>query len=200
MLHKEDQSRKIKKGKDDYAKRKVGECFQWECTWATAFGNTGEGQRRNGRTSSPASNSKAKTDAAGEKPSKELGNKEESSVDHAARHEFGQVNTCTRDIFGCKLREMKVGWMWQGFEQIEIQLISRCRSTASRSCPPCLHETRGAEEVFNGSLSRSTRSAAVHLGTRFFSVPARGAPESGRGMQNGSGCFGRYDCRVGQCG
>ena len=44
-----------------------------------ASGNRGGGQRRRGQSSSPAPNSKAKTDEGRGKPSKESGNKEESS-------------------------------------------------------------------------------------------------------------------------
>ena len=46
-----------------------------------ASGNSGAGQRRKGRSSSPASLSKAKTDGEGRNTSKEAGNKEESSSD-----------------------------------------------------------------------------------------------------------------------
>ena len=47
-----------------------------------ASGNSGAGQRRKGRSSSPASYSKVKqTDGEGQKTSKESGNKEESSSD-----------------------------------------------------------------------------------------------------------------------
>ena len=46
-----------------------------------ASGNRGGGQRRKGQSSSPAPNSKAKTDGEGEKLSKESGNGDESSSD-----------------------------------------------------------------------------------------------------------------------
>ena len=84
---------KSQKGKKAYVERKVWECFQWkahgQCSKrdsssfshdTRASGNSGGGQRRKGRSSSPASNSKAKTNGEGEKPSRESSNKEESSA------------------------------------------------------------------------------------------------------------------------
>ena len=81
---------KSEEGKKAFVERKVGECFQWkahgQCSQGDscgfshdtmAFGNSGAGQRRKGRSSSPASNSKAE----GQKPSQGSGNKEESSSD-----------------------------------------------------------------------------------------------------------------------
>ena len=82
-------------GKKAYVERKVGECFQCRahgqcstgdpCSFSLdtiASGYSGAGQRRKGRPPSPASYSKAKqTDGEGQKPSKESGNKEESSSD-----------------------------------------------------------------------------------------------------------------------
>ena len=71
---------KSQKGKKAYVERKVGECYQWKangqcskedsCTFRhdLASGNSGGAQRREGRSSSPAPNSKANTD--GEIPSK----------------------------------------------------------------------------------------------------------------------------------
>ena len=76
---------KSQKGKKASFERKVGECFQWKahgqcskgdsCSFShdtMASGNSGAGQRRKGRSSSPASHSKAKqTDGEGQKSSKE---------------------------------------------------------------------------------------------------------------------------------
>ena len=81
--------------KKAYVERKVGECFQWKahgqfskgdsCSFThdtVVSGNSGAGQRRKGRSSSPASHSKAKqTYGEGQKSSTESGNKEESSSD-----------------------------------------------------------------------------------------------------------------------
>ena len=85
---------KSQKGKKAYVERKVGECFQWKahgqcskgdsCSFShdtMASGSGGKGQRAKGRSSSPAPNPKAKTDGEGQKPSRESGNKEESSLD-----------------------------------------------------------------------------------------------------------------------
>ena len=76
---------KSRKRKKAYAEIKVWECFQWKahgqyskgdsCGFShdtTASGNSGCGQRRKGRSSSPAPNSKAKTDG-------QEGNRDESS-------------------------------------------------------------------------------------------------------------------------
>ena len=76
---------KSQKGKKAYVERKVGECFRWKahgqcskgdsCSFShdrIASGNSGNGQRRKGRSSSPAPNSKAKTEG-------EAGNRDESS-------------------------------------------------------------------------------------------------------------------------
>ena len=76
---------KTQKGKKAHVERKAGKCFQWKahrqfpkrdsCSFShdkIAFGNSGSGQRRKGRFSSPAPHSKAKT--YGEK-----GNREETS-------------------------------------------------------------------------------------------------------------------------
>ena len=85
---------KSQKGNKAQVERKVGECFQ-----GTAHGQYSKGascslshdtltletvalvRDEKGRSSSPASNSKAKTDGEGQKPSKESGNEEESSSD-----------------------------------------------------------------------------------------------------------------------
>ena len=86
------------KGKKAYVDGKVGECFQWKshgqcskgdsCGFSheLASGNRGGGQRRKGQSSSPAPNSKAKTDGEVEKPSKESGNIDESSSDKKEQH------------------------------------------------------------------------------------------------------------------
>ena len=76
---------KSQKGKEANVEGKVGECFQWKahgqcsegdsCSFShdtIASGNSGKGARREGRSSSPAPNSKAKTDG-------KEGNKDESS-------------------------------------------------------------------------------------------------------------------------
>ena len=73
MLWNEDQLPGVKKGKKACVERKVGECLQWkahkQCSKADscsfshdtmASGNRGADQRRKGRSSSPASHSKAK--------------------------------------------------------------------------------------------------------------------------------------------
>ena len=80
---------KSQKGKKAYVGRKVGECFQWKAHGQCSKGDScshdrlvqGDlygGQRRKGRSSSPAPNSKAKTDEGREKSSKIWGNREES--------------------------------------------------------------------------------------------------------------------------
>ena len=74
---------KSSKGKKAYVERKVGEYFQWkahgDCSkgYSRSFshdklvqGDLSGGQRRKGRSSSPAPNSKARTDGGGEKSSK----------------------------------------------------------------------------------------------------------------------------------
>ena len=90
-----DQSPRVKKGKKPYFERKVWECFQWKahgqcsngdsCSFShdtMASGDSGEGQRRKGRSSSPASHSKSKqTDGAGQTFSQGSGNKQEYSFD-----------------------------------------------------------------------------------------------------------------------
>ena len=65
---------KSQKGKKAYVERKVGECYQWKangqcskgdtCSFRhdPASGNRCEAQRAKGQSSSPAPNSKAKTD------------------------------------------------------------------------------------------------------------------------------------------
>ena len=73
MLCNENQLPRVKKGKNAHVERKVRECFQWKahgqcskrdsCNFShdtIASGNSGAGQRREGRSSSPAHNSKAK--------------------------------------------------------------------------------------------------------------------------------------------
>ena len=81
---------RIQKGKKAYVERKVGECFQWKacgqhskgdsCSHGTqASGNSDACQRRKGRSSSPAPNSKAKTDGEGEISSNTSGNRDASS-------------------------------------------------------------------------------------------------------------------------
>ena len=74
---------KCQNGNNAFVERKVGECFQWKAHGeysqgdSRSFshdildsGNRGRGQRRKGRSSSPASHSKAKqTDGEGQKPS-----------------------------------------------------------------------------------------------------------------------------------
>ena len=85
---------KGQKGKKAYVERKVGECFQWKAHGQFSKGDSCSfshdklvqrdlygGQRRKGRSSSPAPNSKAKTDEGEEKFSKTSGNREESSSD-----------------------------------------------------------------------------------------------------------------------
>ena len=72
----------------------MGECFQWKahgqcskgdsCSFShdeIVQGDLYGDQRRKGRSSSPAPNSKAKTDEGREHSSKTLGNREESSSD-----------------------------------------------------------------------------------------------------------------------
>ena len=81
---------KSQKGNKAYVERKVGECFQWKahgqcskgdsCGFShdplLALGNSGSGQRRKGRSSSPASHAKAKqTDGEEQMPSQGSGNK-----------------------------------------------------------------------------------------------------------------------------
>ena len=65
---------KSQKGKKACVERKVGECYQWnangQCSrgdsksfgYDPAFGNKRKDQRRKGQRSSPAPNSKARTD------------------------------------------------------------------------------------------------------------------------------------------
>ena len=85
---------KSRKGKKACVERKVGECFLWKAHGQCSEGNScsfshdklvqGDlygGQRRKGRSSAPAPNSKAKTDEGEEKSSKTSGNREESSSD-----------------------------------------------------------------------------------------------------------------------
>ena len=83
------------KGKKAYIERKAGECFQWKahgqcskgdsCSFShdtVGCGNSGDGQRRKGQSSSPASDSMAKqTGGAEHKSSQGSGNREESSSD-----------------------------------------------------------------------------------------------------------------------
>ena len=98
------------KGKKAYVERKVGECLQWkahkECSKAdlcsfshdtTASGNSGAGQRRKGRSSSPASHSKAKqTD--GEKSNKEDSSDKRSQI---ADREIVKTRRVSFGIFPC---------------------------------------------------------------------------------------------------
>ena len=86
---------KSQKGNKVHVEKKVGECFQWKahgqcskgdsCRFShdpLASGDTGSGQRRKGRSSSPASHSKAKrVDGEEHKSSQESGNKQEISRD-----------------------------------------------------------------------------------------------------------------------
>ena len=77
---------KSHKGKKAYIERKVGECFQWNahgqcskgdsCSFShdiQASGNSGKGQRRKGRSSSPASHSKTKQTARDKNPHRDQG-------------------------------------------------------------------------------------------------------------------------------
>ena len=82
---------KSRKGNKAYVGRKIRECFQWKahgqcskgdsCSFShdpQACGDKGKGQRRKRRSSSPASNSKAKrTDGEEHKSSQGSGNKQE---------------------------------------------------------------------------------------------------------------------------
>ena len=81
MSWKGDQSPRVKKGMKAKVERKVGECFQWKahgqcsegdsCSFShdiQAPGNSGKGQIRKGRSSSPASHSKAKQTARDKNP------------------------------------------------------------------------------------------------------------------------------------
>ena len=83
-----------RKGKKAYVDRKVGECFRskahGQCSKGDsrsfshdrlAQGDLYGGQRRQGRSSSPPPNSKAKTDEGEKNPEKTLGNRERSSSD-----------------------------------------------------------------------------------------------------------------------
>ena len=85
---------KSRKGKKAYVERKVGECFQWKAHGQCSKGDSRSfshdklvqgglfgGQRRKGRSSSPAPISKAKTDEGGEKSPNTSGNREESASD-----------------------------------------------------------------------------------------------------------------------
>ena len=102
---------KSQKGKKAHVERKVGECFQWKphgksskgdsCSFShdLASGNCVGGQRRKGRSSSPAPNSKAKTDGEGEKPSKESGNGDESSSDKRSKI-LGRYRNCNNPSCG----------------------------------------------------------------------------------------------------
>ena len=105
---------KSQKRKKAFVERKVGECFQWNakgqcskgdsCSFshdpasAAASGNGCETHRANGRSSSPAPRSKAKTDAEGETPSKFSGNRGESPSDKmnrlACRHRKYNTPSC----------------------------------------------------------------------------------------------------------
>ena len=83
------------KGNKACVKKKVGDCFQWNaqgqcskgdsCSFShdpLASGNKGSAQRRKGRSSSPASHSKAKrTDGEEQKSPQGSGNKQENSTD-----------------------------------------------------------------------------------------------------------------------
>ena len=99
------------KGKKAHVERKVGECFQWNahgqcskrysCSFShhtQASGNSVERQRRKGRSSSPASHSKAKqTDGEGQKSSTGSGKKEENSLDKSeipCRFKFCKNPSC----------------------------------------------------------------------------------------------------------
>ena len=82
---------KSQTGKKPFVERKVGECLprisNGQCSTRDscslshelASGNSGGAQRRKGHSSSPAPNSKAKTDSEGEKSSETSGNRDESS-------------------------------------------------------------------------------------------------------------------------
>ena len=86
---------KSQKGNKAHVEGQVGECFQWKahaqcskgdsCSFSRdplASGSKGKGQRRKGRSSSPASYSKAKkTDGEGQTSSQGSGNKQENSID-----------------------------------------------------------------------------------------------------------------------
>ena len=76
---------KSQKGKKAHVERRVREWTMFQrrlMQFLLASGNKGKGQRRKGRSSSPAFHSKAKpTDGEGQKSSKDPGNKEESSSD-----------------------------------------------------------------------------------------------------------------------
>ena len=88
---------KSQKGKKAYVDRKVRECFQWKshgqcsegdsCSFSheQASGNRGGGQRRKGQSSSPAPNSKAKTDGEGEKTQKNQAPEMKSSSDKRSK-------------------------------------------------------------------------------------------------------------------
>ena len=91
---------KSQKGRKAYVERKVGECFQWKthgqcskgdsCSFShdiQASGKSRKCQRRKGRSSSPASHSKAKqTDGEGQKPLLGSGCKQENTFDKSVFH------------------------------------------------------------------------------------------------------------------
>ena len=83
---------KSHKGKKAYVGKEVGKCFSVEgtrtgdsCSFShdpRVSGESGKGQRQKGRSSSPASHSKAKqTDGEGQKSSQGSGSKQENSLD-----------------------------------------------------------------------------------------------------------------------
>ena len=88
---------KSQKGKRAYVERKVGEIYHWkpngQCSNGDSFrfshelasGNSGGAQRRKRQSSSPAPNSKAKTDGEGGNTSKESGNRDECSSDQRSK-------------------------------------------------------------------------------------------------------------------
>ena len=107
MLWKGDQSPRVKK--KAHVERKVGECFQWQAhdhlipeeTHAVSVmtqRSLSKGQKRQGRSSSPASHSKAKqTDGEEQKSSQISGSKQESSLNKSeipCRFKFSKNPSC----------------------------------------------------------------------------------------------------------
>ena len=89
---------KSHKGKKAHVERKGRECFQWKAHGQCSKGDSCSfshdtqvqgylygGQRRKGQSSSPAPNSRAKTDGEGEILSEEAGNIDESSLDKRSK-------------------------------------------------------------------------------------------------------------------
>ena len=102
---------KSQKGKKACVERKVVECSQWKapgqcskggsCSFSHDIqdsGNRGQGQRRTGRSSSPASHSKAKqTDGEKQKSSQGSGSTQENSLDKSeipCRFKFCKNQLC----------------------------------------------------------------------------------------------------------